>query len=427
MTKVISFLGPTTYKNTTYAYQGMQHSTCFFPAAVASFVKPEQMFICVTPTVRKHENFSTLGSELDALGISWQPLDIPEGRSEAELWLIFDAITTAVDEGETVIFDVTHSFRSLPLLVFLAVAYLKAAKRVKVERVLYGAWEARDQETNLSPVFDLTPFASLLDWLTATSRFVDSGDGVALAGLLRTGMPSAVLMKEDLSSRALGKNLRLAAESIESISLALRLARPIETMQSAAQLESTLNRSMPGVQQRAKPFALLVNSLVQEYGQFALEKPDDPDNLREGLRLQFKLIEWYIHRRQVVQAATLAREWVVSLLALEFGAPMFEFKRGREQLEWALNNAVEAKKPFPRPIIHSSDYDARLTAHPKLSDLTRIWSHMSAIRNDIAHVGMRNSPEPAALLKQKMEQLFIELTQIGAYFLENDVQTDPVP
>ncbi len=424
MTKVISFLGNSPYKETTYVYQGQQYSTRFFPAAAAFFVHPDELYVCVTPTVKVHANLSDLGAELDAQGISWAPLDIPEGRSEAELWQIFDEITMAVDEGETVVFDVTHSFRSLPMLVFLAVAFLKAAKSVQVERVFYGAFDARDQQTNLSPVFDLTPFASLLDWLTATSRFVESGDGVALAALLRAGMPSAVLMKEDLASRSLGKNLRLAAESIESISLALRLARPIETMQSAAQLESTLNRSMPGIQQRAKPFALLVNSLVQEYGQFALEDTDDDENLREGLRLQLKLIDWYIRRRQIVQAATLAREWVVSLLALDFGAPMFQYKRGREQLEWALNNAVELKKPYPRPIAHVSDYDARLASHPKLGDLIRIWNQMSAIRNDIAHVGMRIAPEPASLLKQKMEQLNIELAQIGAFFLDAQPEED---
>lgn len=412
--KVISFLGPTNYSETIYHYQGCECRTRFFPVALSHFLKPQQMLVCATPTVREHQNLKDLQAALDQMKTPHRVVDIAEGHSEQDLWEIFAAITGAVDEDEQVVFDVTHSFRSLPMLVFLAVAYLKAARQVKVERVLYGAWEARDLQTNRSPVFDLTPFVSLFDWTSATTRFVETGDGSALAKLLRAGMPSGSQMKEDLETRALGKNLRLAAEAIDSVSLALRLARPFEVMQSSAQFETALEQSRPGIQARAKPFALLVDSMVQEYRQFALEEPDERERWEEGLRLQLAMIDWYIRRRHIIQAATLAREWIVSLLALEFDAPLFDLKKGREQVEWALNNAAERARPKPRKPKHASVYDDELSKYAHEGDLVRLWSRITDLRNDIAHAGMRSSPKQASLLKQNMESLYADLERIAA-------------
>ncbi len=406
--KLITFLGTTEYKTTRYVLGEQSHETQFFPAALARFIRPAQVLVCATPTVQQHHNLHDLGQQLAEASIPWEPLSIPEGHSEADLWKIFDALTGAVNEGERVTFDVTHSFRSLPMLAFLAIAYLKAAKRVQVDRVLYGAWEARDATTNRTPVFDLTPFVALLDWLTATSRFVETGDGHALADLLKAGMPAGPAMRDDITARALGRNLKAAADAIESVSLALQVTRPIEVMQSAAQLQTTLQQALPGILERAHPFGILAEQVTQAYGQFALESPTETAALGEGLRQQLQMIDWYVRRRHVVQAATLAREWVVSGLALQFNQSMFDYDKGRHPVEQALNNAVERRKPQARNI-YPGPCDALLEQLPQVENLVKVWSQLAELRNDIAHVGMKISPKPAALLKQKVEAIYPQL------------------
>jgi len=379
MTKVISFLGPTTYKNTTYAYQGMQHSTCFFPAAVASFVKPEQMFICVTPTVRKHENFSTLGSELDALGISWQPLDIPEGRSEAELWEIFDRITNAVNEGEQVTFDVTHSFRSLPMLVFLAVAFLKAAKNVQVKQVLYGAWEARDQETNLSPVFDLTPFASLLDWLTAANQFIQTGNAHSLAEL----MNSACAEKGPAAK---------ASQTLSRISQAAMLCQPFSLMQSVKSLQPDLDHASQDLQELARPFSVLSVKINSAYRSF---EADYKENVQQGLKAEFDLVQWYFDKNLYIQALSLAREWMIDVVTYRLDRPIDFRAEMRSPMERAVSGISLVNKPF-------TDSQTKVKRQFTVDDLNepgrviyltwaekdliiQTWSLLSPIRNALDH------------------------------------------
>jgi CRISPR-associated DxTHG motif protein len=426
--QVISFLGPASYSSTTYVLGDQEYTTRFFPAAVARLTRPDLLLICATPTVQDHPNLRDLQTELDALGIAHRILPIPEGHSESDLWNIFDTLTGAVAANETVTFDVTHSFRSLPFLAFLAVAYLQAAKRVNVQRVLYGAYEARG-ESNRSPVFDLTPFVSLLNWIAGTERFIETGDGQALADLLRAGMPPGIQMRDDLTARALGRQLKSAADAIASVSLALRVTRPIETMQAAAQLTTTLNQALPGIQQGAKPFTVLAQRVTQEYGQFAVKHPTEPASWRENLRQQLRMIDWYLNRELVVQAATLAREWVISVIAFKLRVPLFDYDQGRKPVEDALNNAVEKHRSEPRPI-KPSRLDAVFEQSPFATPATKLWSSLTGLRNDIAHVGMKfkTQPESASHLKQKTLAIYADLVNFAEQTLEaassSEIQND---
>ncbi len=416
--KVISFLGTGAYKPTTYTWGGQECTTRFFPVAMAHFIQPEQLLVCVTPTVAGHTNLSEMGADLDAAGVSWQPVHIPEGHSETDLWSIFNALTGVVEQGEQVIIDVTHSFRSLPFLAFLAVAYLRTAKQVQVQRVLYGAWEARQPQseppasTDRAPVFDLTPFVGLLDWTNATGHFTETGESAALADLLRRGMPSGPQMGQDLEMRDLGKKLKNAADSLQEVSLALQVTRPLEVMNSAAHLSDSLNRALPVISRSAPPFALLAEKIIAEYGQFGLQDAGRKENLTRNLRLQLQMIHWYNAHNRVVQAATLLREWIVSVLALYFEAPLLDYENGRRPLEMAINNAVERRKPAPN-IRERSPFDRSLETLDDIDRICTLWSRATRLRNDIAHVGMRSEPEPAAHLKQKVEELLPELDYLA--------------
>ncbi|WP_442948747.1 TM1812 family CRISPR-associated protein [Nostoc sp.] len=105
----------------------------------------------------------------------------------------------------------------------------------------------------------------MLDWLTATERFVEIGDGQALANLLKSAIPSGIELRDNVGSRPLRSQLNKAAEAIESISLALNVTRPIETMKSATQLEETLKQAALSFAQRAKPFSLRTDKIASTW------------------------------------------------------------------------------------------------------------------------------------------------------------------
>lgn len=412
--KAITFLGTTKYKPTTYCYNGREYETRFFAEALPHFFPDlERVLVFVTPTVQKHENLAALQ---DRLGELLHPVPIPEGHSEQALWETFDALTGAVAEGDEVLFDITHSFRSIPFLVFLAAAYMRAIRPVTVHRVIYGAWEARDKEANRSPVFDLTPFVSLLDWLTATDRFVETGDGRPLADLLRERMPPGPLMGENLEARALGHQLRHAADAIEGVSLALSVTRPLEAMEEASQLEENLRQAREAVSARARPFALLADQVRNSYAPFAISEPLEQNNWPANLRLQLAMVRWYLDKEQIVQAATLAREWMVSLVAYRMGIDsLVDLKEVRFPIEGALNNAVRRSrcKPIDRP----TPFDDDVAALPVIDELVAAWSKLRDLRNDLAHVGMNENPQSAEKLCRAMNKLYPDLDELAAALL----------
>ena len=88
-----------------------------------------------------------------------------------------------LEENDEIILDITHAFRSIPLLIFIVAAYLRQVKNVKLKHIIYGAFEARDTETDQTPIFDLTPFVELLDWMNAVNIFQNSGDARPIARL----------------------------------------------------------------------------------------------------------------------------------------------------------------------------------------------------------------------------------------------------
>lgn len=411
-TKIITFLGKYP-RETIYSYSNRTYKGQVFAEALHQFCEYDTMLVCVTEEAK-----ATTWPILEALGEARiEPIDIPTGRTTEEMWETFKIITRYVDESDRVIFDITHGLRSLPFLVFLFAAYLKAAKNVTIAAIYYGAPELSDSKNNVpAPVIDLSEFVSMIDWITATNQFVKIGDGRELAKLLKSAIPSNSELSEIPSSRQIRDNLKNSVEAIENISLALSVTRPIETMQSATKLEEILQKAAQNFADRAKPFSLLSDKVVQQYGQFALENPKDEATLSQNLRLQFQMITWYIDRDQLVQAVTLAREWLISILALRFGEPMFDYPNGRKYVEAALNNAVEKNKPNPRPPLDSR-CNEKFAVLPEADEVASVWSKITQLRNDIAHCGMNLEPQDAAELKKKASSLYPRLRKLGESLL----------
>ena len=123
------------------------------------------------------------------------------------------------------------------------------------------------------------------------------------------------------------------------------------------------------------------------------------------------MIRWYLDNVQVVQAATLAREWLVSAAAYRLNVSSLVSRRERARVEDALNNAsrLRAGKGVTRP----SPHDAALSAFAVCDDLVRVWNKISQVRNDIAHVGMNEHPSQAAMLHRRLAEIYPLLANLA--------------
>lgn len=124
-----------------------------------------------------------------------ETITIPDGKDEDEMWTIFNAVYDKLRHNDELYFDLTHSYRYLPMLVLVLGNYAKFLKGVKVKHISYGNYEARNAETNEAPLMDILPLTMLQDWTFAAADLIRNGnieklqelkDDNALMPLMRT-------------------------------------------------------------------------------------------------------------------------------------------------------------------------------------------------------------------------------------------------
>lgn len=410
--KAISFLGTGRYSETTYFDGSQECQTKLFPVALCQFKRPSSLLVIVTEPARTMW-LGELRDRLQPLGIIPEPVDIPDGHSVDDLWKIFESLTKLLKEGEKVIFDITHSLRTLPFLSFLVASYLRVAKRVDIRGVYYGAFEARQpasdppSPTDRSPVFDLSPFMNLLEWTTATDQFLKTGNGQGLANLLKAENPATQSL----------------AASIDRIAQSLHLLRPMDVMREAAELPKHIASAGPSVSRSVPPFATLLKRVEQDYGAFGLQNPMDYTmNARGCLARQLKMVEWYAEKGQVVHALSLAREWLPSLLCYHFNVDPME-KAEREDMELLLNGGTI--KDNHGNVVKESPRLSDWSQVPNGKQLRALWGgalNLANLRNDVLHAGFRKNAKSVETIGNLTKQIIQELRCIAAAWgLEEEV------
>ena len=354
MLKALSFLGvgpKDGYRTTTYLKDDGKTSwtTHLFQEAVTQLYEPEQIVIFATSEVLKDKKgylaylYHQLRSKLRIETVS-------DGKSTDELWQIFNVYADAVNEGDKIILDITHGFRSFPVLALPAIAYLRQVKKAEFTHILYGAFEAGDRIKNQTPIFDLTPFVDLLDWTNAVNIFQHSGDARQLAGL---------------------KGVRTIGDKLTTLSNALLTNRTLEAQEAVPRLVGKLE-SPKTLERLESPFHMLIDQVKDTYAGISVQKPKG--NPRDSLTGQYAQIKWYIDNLHYLHAVTLIREWLVS----------WEFLRTHPTSsgDWLKKDCREKA---------AKDLNSRFLKSP--DPLDKLWSYVDT-RNDLSHCGMRTNPDP---------------------------------
>lgn len=404
--KAISFLGFSLsgYKETTYRHPlgGPSFRTHLFQEALVEFYRPVDLYVLLTETAEKR-------IPEDASRSNWHELErrlagkvrlvpvtrIPEALQVEDLWTIFERLTECIDDGDRVLFDITHGFRSFPVIALIALSFLRVVKQIEIVGVVYGAFEAKLPDSDEKPVFDLTPMVSLLQWTAATDQFLRTGNASGLRSLLPVEMG-------DL------------AGNLEAISQGLLLLRPLDVMQSAAELPAHIQNVLPMVAEKVPPFSLLLERIQDGYGAFSLPNPSEPAQAKVALLRMLCMIEWYAEKGEYVQALSLAREWPPSLLCYHFQVDMLDAGE-REDMELLLNGG-KSKSNGSNP----SRISRRLTEWPGVPSgkrLRALWAGelaLANLRNDVLHSGFRHNALGAKDIIARTQEVIRELRAIAA-------------
>lgn len=412
--KLLTFLGlGKYYQETTYCWQGKEWKTRYAPIASCHFLNPEEAVIFLTKEAREtvYDDFvKSLPNNIRVI-----PVGVPLGRTEDELWEIFEQVRSSVADDDQIAFDITHGLRSSQWLSLLAAVFLKSGFGLKLAAVLYGAFEAKTDD-NKTPMFDLTPMLTLLEWAVAADRFNRTGDARYLAKLLnayRKELATRPGATQDEKSQLSPLNGLEAV--LTGLSQSLQMIRPSEAMQLAKELIQKVESAGEALKMgnAAKPFQALLNSVLQTYQPLAHPSPNQFDHVqkvKEVLAAERLLIRWYFDREWWVQAVSLAREWLISWLMAQTGNTSIRVQSTREIYEKLLGaesnafiNAKNSKKDYQIIFLDSV---------PQIEQVLGFWPNLTSVRNDILHAGQREQAGKADALIGQMKELIEKLESL---------------
>lgn len=431
---LLTTLGTGDYTETTYFF-GEQRAdkTCYVAKALCQLFEIDRIILLLTEEARA-KHWGRLQESLPPQ-VEKVAKAIPEGKTEAETWEIFDVLVDGIEPNSRLLFDITHAFRSIPLLVLLGAALLRKAKNVEIQGLYYGLYRPGQAET---PIIDLTPAIRLLDWLTASDKFISTGSAVELGQLLDTVQRDFYRQQRPGKGDPRPTRLQSFGQAIRDISRSLELVRPVSLQEDLRKLQRHSTQELAEeVGQFAKPFGLLLQSIQNSYSQLALPA-DQKEDPRAQVQKHFQLLRWYVEKRFTTQALLLAREWVVSALCLCEGIQNYLEREARQGIEHQLGSLIQRRKqPLGDPPAtgESVQQEEQLQFLPPIAahvsdvkQLADLWSCLSEYRNDVAHVQMNPDPLGGEALESfvlqkllpKLEALFPELTRT-----EGELEGDP--
>jgi CRISPR-associated DxTHG motif protein len=317
-------LGTGRYEPTAYVHEGLAVETRFAAQALRQFhdarfpdTPIDRAVVLVTEGARR-ENWVDHEGRL-GLETLWRsepcPLakrDMPDPEGEAQFWDLFEALAAEVGDGDRVLLDITHGFRTMPLVAMLAVAYLRAVRRdVEVVMIGYGQYVPGVSPT---PYLDLAPFVSLLDWTQAVQQLRLHGDAERLAALLKARQGAAYKASREQGWAV--PRLKSVATALERLALGIQTLRYEEFTGAARTLDDALGQLGEADRHAARPFMEVADALRAEVSPLAARGDGHP---LVDLAGHWRTLEWLWARKLYFPWLTLLNESLIAYVAAASG------------------------------------------------------------------------------------------------------------
>lgn len=342
-----------------------------------------------------------LRSQLEAMKLPIQicPVtQLPNGNNEKDILDIFTRVFKLLNAGDELYFDITHGFRSLPMLAIVLGNYAKFLKSVVVKHISYGQY---DPQTKKAELVNMLPLSSIQDWTFAAANFLENGNVNQLASLSETVYRA--LLKETKGKDEDARKLRVFTENLRNVSYDFQTCRGMNIVNSTN--ISPLKKSIDDLQRSViEPLNPVIKKIENAMLSF-----DDKQNVLNG----FSAAKWCLNHGLFQQAATILQENVVTYFCFRHNIRIDDEDK-RELINKAMNILFYAEKNWKvddenRTKLSEVVSDEIL----KDNDLVCGFKNLTEVRNDLNHSGMRSKDIPLSPQKirkniEKCVKLFEE-------------------
>lgn len=343
------------------------------------------------------EQFLTRFPELEP---KLEVVSIEDAQTEEQIWNVFSSIYDSLREGDEIIFDITHSFRSIPMLAMTVINYAKILKNCSLTGIYYGAYEAAvvSGEAKVAPINNLTIYNEILEWTNAANTFMRYGNASMIKEVFEQKYNS--LPKEEKPEWS---SLKKMVNKVENLSDTIQTCRGADgtelemkarkknkcSVKSAyALFREELSQKEEREQTSMKPLVPLFEKVKEKFSVFEKE-----NNYEVGMAVTAWSIENGMKQQEIQNPK---KDWKNPDIRWEAVCPIVEKK-----LQGNNNQDDSELLEKMERMVKELDFNLVILAR-----------EIKNKRNDINHFGMRKNPMEASGLKSELEKYFIQFREI---------------
>jgi len=268
-------------------------------------------------------------------------------------------IGNILNNGDEIYLDITHSFRSNAMWMFLVINYITDVldKNIEIKMISYGMFEAKYEKKIkengeniklvISPIVNLKAFFDLMNWIKEANELKNYGN--------------AYTILEMIEDDDVNKKIKTFSNSI-NLNYIGTIKRNLES----------IKKIIDKIDSIKGPGKLIIPSVLKNFIEIF-------GNIKQEYEFLFKLAEWNFKQKRYAMVAINIneglREFVANLLEIEDRVVDFNDENS------------EIFKYFKK-IKHSIQYaknHMKGTFDKKEEKLYKMFEHTRKIRNEIAH------------------------------------------
>ena len=276
------------------------------------------------------------------------------GVNETEIFENFNLIMRIgemLNDGDEVYIDITHSFRSNAMWMFLIMNYVTDVldKKISIEKITYGMFEAgkdiplkNNRLKKRTPIIDLKVFYDLMKWIKGANEFKNYGNSYNLLELIEDNK-----IKNNVKNFSDGLNLNYVGVIKQNIKSLYNLYNQIGEIEG--------------------PAKLIIPNVIKNFLEHFKKSEKDYEILLE-------LASWYFVQKKYGMVAVNINECIRNFII-----DVFELQRD------AKNTGLNIKDHFfySQRKLNNTRYKTEL--EKKEHRLCRILFKSQEIRNDVSH------------------------------------------
>ncbi|AEH48000.1 TIGR02221 family CRISPR-associated protein [Parageobacillus thermoglucosidasius] len=426
---LLSFLGRNDYEYCFYTYRGQRSSyTRFVQTAIYELFRNEEpMDVIIFATKEaKESNWNDKireGQQVKGIQTAFQQIapeatvklvEIESGQDESANWKLFDSIIAEIGEGDTIYFDITHSFRSIPFVALIVLNYARLVKKATIGALAYGWFEKLGRpnevkqlspEQRLVPIVDLTNMAQLLDWTNGVDQFLRTGDASLIKEL--TARENRKVFCDANASPLLKREvekLNKLAKQLDRTGNSIRTCRSLQVEEEVEKFRYQLEQVRHSQAEAIKPIVPILDEMEKKYSNFG------GNTIING----WEVARWCVDNGLIQSALTMLSENVVTAICRAFQLEVTNVEI-RNDLHSAIRIIIRRTKKEEWEVHSVPFVEEMVEKLLPYRELLKPFGEVAELRNDMNHAGVRERPLTADRFAQRVKTL---LDAIKPFFEE---------